>query len=175
MPLSYLFTGSYLVADAITLLSSPQCLNVAPSDSTRQCWVNTTPSRIDTLVPGYQGPLTANYLLESISIHEINVLFDTNVWLDATNGIPGWIHWFTCLNSSECCGGVNASWETHWNLGNPLLIVSQNLVKKDEGTLRRLPSTVGRGTKCSKLGNVLTRDWITYLLVIFLLWAIALV
>ena len=41
--------------------------------------VNTAPSRIDVLVPRFQGPLAADYLLESISIHEINVLFDMNV------------------------------------------------------------------------------------------------
>ena len=76
--------------------------------------------------------------------------------------------WFTCFNSSDCCGGVNASWDVHWNLGNPLSIASQNLIKKDKGMLLRLPFTVGRGTKCPKLGNILTRDQITYLLVIFL-------
>ena len=54
-----------------------QCLNVVPSDSTHQCQVNTAPSQIDALVPGFQGPPTANYLSESISIHEINVLFDS--------------------------------------------------------------------------------------------------
>ena len=39
--LSYLFIESYLVADAITWLSSLQCLNVAPSNSTHQCRVDT--------------------------------------------------------------------------------------------------------------------------------------
>ena len=75
----YLFTGSYLVADAIACLLNPQCLNVAPSDSTRQCQVDTAPSLINVLVPGFQEPLTADLLSELISIHEINVLFDVNV------------------------------------------------------------------------------------------------
>ena len=75
----YLFTGSYLVADAIAYLSSPQCLNVAPSVRTRQCQVDTAPSRINMLVPRFQEPLTADLLSELISVHEINVLFDANI------------------------------------------------------------------------------------------------
>ena len=74
-----LFTESYPVTDAITYLLHPQCLNVVPSISTHQCQVDTTPSRINTLIPGFQEPLTADPLLELISIHEINVLFDANV------------------------------------------------------------------------------------------------
>ena len=75
----YLFTESYLVADAITYLLSPQCLNVVPSISTHQCQVNTAPSQINVLVPGLQEPPTAKLLSELISVHEINVLFDANV------------------------------------------------------------------------------------------------
>ena len=90
MPLSYLFTESYLVADAITWLLSLQCLNVALSNSTCQCQVDTAPSQINALVPGFQGPPAADYLSESISVHKINVLFDTNVWFDVTNSVPGW-------------------------------------------------------------------------------------
>ena len=75
----YLFTWSYLVADAIAYLSSLQCLNVLPSVSTHQCQVNTAPSQINALVPGFQEPLTADLLSELISVHEINVLFDVNV------------------------------------------------------------------------------------------------
>ena len=41
--------------------------------------VNTTPSQIEALVPKFQGPLTADYLSEPISVHEINVLFIMNV------------------------------------------------------------------------------------------------
>ena len=73
----YLFTGSYLVPDTVAYLSSLQCLNVAPSVSTHQCQVDTAPSQIDALVPGFQEPLTADLLSELISIHEINVLFDS--------------------------------------------------------------------------------------------------
>ena len=80
----YLFTESYLVADAVTYLSSPQCLNVVPPTSTCRCQVNTAPSWINVLVKGFQEPLTADLLLELISIHEMNVLFDVNVWFDAT-------------------------------------------------------------------------------------------
>ena len=75
----YLFTGSYLVADAIAYLSSLHCLNVVPPVSTHQCQVNTASSQIDVLVPGFQEPLTADLLLELISVQEINVLFDANV------------------------------------------------------------------------------------------------
>ena len=75
----YLFTGSYLVADAIAYLLSLQCLNVVPSVSTHQCQVDTAPSQINVLVPGFQEPLTADLLSELISVHEINVLFDENV------------------------------------------------------------------------------------------------
>ena len=75
----YLFTESYLVADAVTYLLSSQCLNVAPSVSTHQCQVDTASSQINALVPGVQEPPTADPLLELISIHEINVLFDANV------------------------------------------------------------------------------------------------
>ena len=75
----YLFTGSYFVANAIAYLSSLQCSNVAPSVSTHQCQVNTAPSQIEALVPGFQEPLTADLLSELISIHEINVLFIMNV------------------------------------------------------------------------------------------------
>ena len=78
----YLFTGSYLVADAIAYLLSLQCLNVAPSINTHQCQVNTALSQINTLVPGFQEPLTADLLSELISVHEINVLFDVNVGFD---------------------------------------------------------------------------------------------
>ena len=78
-PCLYLFTESYLVADAIAYLSSLQCLNIAPSISTHQCQVNTAPSQISTLVPGFQKPLTADLLSELISVHEINVLFNANV------------------------------------------------------------------------------------------------
>ena len=70
---------SFLVADAVAYLLSPQCLNVVLSISTHQCQVNTAPSRINTLVPEFQEPPTANLLSELISIHEINVLFDANV------------------------------------------------------------------------------------------------
>ena len=56
-----------------------------------QCQVDTTPSQINALVPGFQGPPAADYLSESISIHEINVLFNMNVWLNVPNGIPGWV------------------------------------------------------------------------------------
>ena len=75
----YLFTGSYLVADAIAYLSSPQCLSDAPSIGTCQCQVNTVPSQIDALVPGFHEPLRADLLSELIIIHEINILFDANV------------------------------------------------------------------------------------------------
>ena len=75
----YLFIESYLVADAIAYLLSPQCLNVVPSVSTCQCQVNTAPSQINVLVPGFQEPLTANLLSELISVYEINVLFNANV------------------------------------------------------------------------------------------------
>ena len=75
----YLFTETYLVAEAITYLSSPQYLNVVPSISTHQCQVDTAPSQINMLVPGFQEPLTADLLSELISIHEIKVLFDANV------------------------------------------------------------------------------------------------
>ena len=34
---------------------------------------------IDMLLPRFQGPLAADHLLESISVHKINVLFDMNV------------------------------------------------------------------------------------------------
>ena len=86
-----MFTGSYLVADAMANLLSPQCFNVVPSISTHQWQVNTAPSQIDALVPGFQEPPTADLMSELISIHEINVLFDANVCFDATNGIPGWV------------------------------------------------------------------------------------
>ena len=79
-----LFTGSYLVADAIAYQSSPQCLNVVLSNSTHQCQVDTTPSQINALVPEFQEPLTVDLLSELISVHEINVLFDANVWFDRT-------------------------------------------------------------------------------------------
>ena len=75
----YLFTESYLVADAVTYLLSPQCLNVVPSISTHRCQVDTAPSQIKALVPGFQEPPTADLLLELISIHKINVLFDVSV------------------------------------------------------------------------------------------------
>ena len=75
----YLFTGNYLVADAIACLSSPQYLNVALSASTHQCQVDTAPSLFNVLVPGFQEPLTADLLSELISVHKINVLFDANV------------------------------------------------------------------------------------------------
>ena len=86
----YLFTESYLVADAIACLLSLQCLIVAPSISTHHCQVDKAPSRINALVPGFQEPLTANLLSELISIHEINVLFDVIIQIDVTSGIPGW-------------------------------------------------------------------------------------
>ena len=75
----YLSTESYLVADAIAYLLNPLCLNVAPSIITHQCQDNTAPSQVNALVPGFQGPVTANLLSELISIHKINVLFDVNV------------------------------------------------------------------------------------------------
>ena len=53
----------------------PSCLNVTLSISTHQCQVNTAPSQINMLVPGFQEPPTADLLLELISIHKINVLF----------------------------------------------------------------------------------------------------
>ena len=159
----HLFTESYLVADAIAKLSCPQCLNVAPSDSTHQCLVDTIPSQINVLVPGFQEPSAANYLSESISIHKINVLFNTNVWFDAT--MCPWVGAYSFVSTHQCCGGVNASWDARWNLGNLLLILSLIPIKEDRGTLWSLPSKVGRGTKHPKLGNILTRDWITYLLV----------
>ena len=73
----YLFTESYLVADTIAYLMSSQYLNAAPSISTHQ--VNTAPSQIDVLIPGFQEPPTADLLSKLISIHKINVLFDVNV------------------------------------------------------------------------------------------------
>ena len=72
-----LFTEGYLVADAVAYLSSPLCLNVASYDSTHQCKIDITPSQVNMLVPGFQEPSTADLLSELISIHEINVLFDT--------------------------------------------------------------------------------------------------
>ena len=75
----YLSTESYLVADAITYLLGPPCLNIVPPISTHQCQVDTAPSLVNALVPGFQEPLTADLLSELISVHEINVLFDANV------------------------------------------------------------------------------------------------
>ena len=75
----YLFTESYLVADAIAYILSPQCLNTVLSVSTHQCQVNTAPSQINVIVAGFQEPPTAVLLLELINIHEINILFDVNV------------------------------------------------------------------------------------------------
>ena len=49
------------------------------SISTQQCQVDTAPSQIDVLVPGFQEPLTADLLSELISVQKINVLFDENV------------------------------------------------------------------------------------------------
>ena len=46
-----LFSKGYLVADAVAYLSSLQCSYVVPSISTRQCSVDTTPLRVETLVP----------------------------------------------------------------------------------------------------------------------------
>ena len=43
--------------------------------------------------------------------------------------------WFICLDSPECCGGVDASWDTHWNLGNLLLIWSWIPIKENGGML----------------------------------------
>ena len=80
----YLSTESYLVANDVTYLSSQQCLNVTLSISTHQYQVDTAPSRINALVTGFQEPLTANLLSELIRVHETNVLFDANVWFDAT-------------------------------------------------------------------------------------------
>ena len=57
----HLFTESYLVADAITYKSNPQCLSIALSVSTHQYQVNTTSSQISMLVPGFQEPLTAQH------------------------------------------------------------------------------------------------------------------
>ena len=162
----YLLTRSYLVADAIAYLLSPQCLNVAPSISTHQCQVDTAPSWINMLVPGFQEPPTADLLSELISIHEINVLFDANVWFDTTNGIPGWAL-------------IHLSWLTRvlwrgWHLlrcsvesGKPVVDFKSNSCQEGWRNAWSLPSTVGRGTECPKLGNILTRDWITYLLVSF--------
>ena len=90
---------------SVPLLSSPQCLNVELSNSTHQCLVDTTPSWINVLVPGFQEPSAADYLSESISIHEINVLFDMNVWFDVTNGIPQWA--LICLSTPpEMLAGI---------------------------------------------------------------------
>ena len=80
----YLFTESYLVVDAIAYLSSLQCWNVVPSISTCQYQVDTAPSQINALLPGFQEPLTADLLSELISIHKINVLFDANVLFGVT-------------------------------------------------------------------------------------------
>ena len=38
-------------------------------------------------------------------------------------------HWFICLDSSECCGGVNTSWDTCWDPGKSLVY----WVKSHEG------------------------------------------
>ena len=67
----FLLTGSYLVADAIAYLSSPQCLNVVPSVSTYQCQVDTAPSQINALVPR----ATDSPLLVRIDQHPRNKCF----------------------------------------------------------------------------------------------------
>ena len=74
----YLFTESHLVADTVAYLLSLECLNAAMSVSTHRCQVNTAPSQVNTLVPGFKEPLTASLLSELISVHETNVLFDVN-------------------------------------------------------------------------------------------------
>ena len=68
-----LFTEGYIVANTIAYLSGPQCLNVVPFVSTHQCQVDTTPSRIEALVPRFQEPLTADILSELFSAHEVHV------------------------------------------------------------------------------------------------------
>ena len=47
--------------------------NVAPSISTCQCQINTTPSQVEALVPRFQEPPTADLLSELSSAHEVHV------------------------------------------------------------------------------------------------------
>ena len=121
-----------------------------------------SPSQINVLVPGFQEPLTADLLSDLISIHKINVLFDVNVWFDATNGIPGWaLIYLSQLN--------RVLWRSQrllrcLHLGNPLLIWSQIPIK-DEGTLGVCPPWWGEALSIPSLGDVLIGDRITYILV----------
>ena len=140
----YLFTGNYLVADAIAYLSSLQCLNVALFVSTHQCPVDTAPSQINMLVPGFQEPLTADLLSELISVHEINVLFDV------TNGIPGWV----LIHLSQL---TRVLWRNQCLLRCLLesrkpVDFESNSHQEGQRNTWSLPSTVGRGTKCPKFG-----------------------
>ena len=60
------------MGNTIAHLSSPHH-NVVLSISTCQCSVDTTPSRVEALVPRFQEPLTADNFSELISAHEANV------------------------------------------------------------------------------------------------------
>ena len=76
-------------------------------------------------------------------------------------------HWYVCLDSPECCGGVDTFWDTHRNLGNLLFIWSWIPIKKDRGMLGVCLPWWGEAPSIPSVGNVLTRDQITYLLVSF--------
>ena len=141
-----------------------KCLNVVPSDSTHQCLIDTAPSQINTLVPGFQEPLAADYLLESISIHEINVF----VWYECLIQCDKWHPWVALICLSWL---IRVLWKSQHLLRcslesrKPIVDFESNSHQGGQRNTLEFAFHGGRGTKCPKLGNILTRDQITYLLV----------